>query len=185
MFRISFDDRSPAYADLKTSEIEALLSRKHVSIRKSIPVSLLHNAMAEHMGVLVNSLLALAVLMGLVGALGLASIMSMNVIERTKEIGVLRAIGGTPKRIRLLVTSEGLTVGLASVLAALGPALLLSYAIGRLVGNMAFRTPLPLSFSIQALLIWFAIIVGGSIAATILPANRAVRIALRDALSYE
>ena len=141
--------------------------------------------MAEHMGVLVNSLLAISILMGLVGALGLMSAMSMNVIERTREIGVLRAIGATPKKIRGLVINEGLLIGIISILIALGLSLLLSFYMGRLIGDMAFRTPLPLSVSSVAMMIWVLIIVAGSIAATMYPAGRAVKITTREALSYE
>lgn len=185
MIRISYDNRSFENARRKTKEIENLLSRENISVAQSLPVSLLHNAMAEHMGVLVNSLLAISILMGLVGALGLMSAMGMNVIERTREIGILRAIGAQPKKIRNLVINEGLLVGIISILLAFSLSLPLSYCIGRLIGDMAFRTPLPLTVSSAAIMIWVMIILVGSIAATIYPAGRAAKITIREALSYE
>ncbi len=185
MLRIAFDDRNPDAADAETIAIEQLLSRQHICVNQSIPVALLHNAMAEHMGVLVSSLLALSIMMGLVGALGLMSAMSMNVIERTREIGVLRAVGATLKKIGSLVVGEGLIAALISIPWACLPGLLLSYYLGRLIGEMAFRTPLALSISYGALAIWTFIIVAGSIVATIYPAIRAVRISTREALSYQ
>ncbi len=54
MIRISFENRGFENARMKTMEIENLLAREKISVNQSIPVSLLHNAMAEHMGVLVN-----------------------------------------------------------------------------------------------------------------------------------
>ena len=185
MFRISFENRGFENARKKTREIEALLLREKIAVYQSIPVSLLHNAMAEHMGVLVNSLLAMSILLGLVGALGLMSAMGMNIMERTREIGVLRAIGATPKKIRSLVINEGLLIGIISIFIAFCLSLLLSYYIGQFIGDMSFRTPLPLTVSSIAVLIWVLIIVAGSITATIYPAGRAVKITVREALSYE
>ncbi len=185
MLRISFENRAFENARTKTMEIENLLLREKISVNQSIPVSLLHNAMAEHMGVLVNSLLAMSILLGLVGALGLMSAMSMNIIERTREIGVLRAIGATPRKIRNLVINEGLLIGIISIPIAFGLSLLLSFYMGQLIGDMAFRTPLPLSVSSVAMMIWVLIIVAGSITATMYPAGRAVKITIREALSYE
>ncbi len=185
MFRISFENRDFENARIKTMDIENLLLREKISVNQSIPVSLLHNAMAEHMGVLVNSLLAMSILLGLVGTLGLMSAMSMNIIERTREIGVLRAIGATPGKIRNLVINEGLLIGIISIPIAFGLSLLLSFYMGQFIGDMAFRTPLPLSISSIAMMIWVLIIVAGSVAATMYPARRAVKITIREALSYE
>ena len=185
MLRIAYNDRNGENALKTTRAIENLLSQEKISVNQSIPVSLLHNAMAEHMGVLVSSLLSMAILMALIGALGLMSSMSMNIMERTREIGVMRAIGATPNKIRRLVMVEGLVTGLISIFLAFGLSLPLSYYIGKFIGNMAFRTPLSLSISAPALAIWIAIIVSGSIAATLYPAQNAVRITTREALAYE
>ena len=98
VLRISYDDRSKENAMRKNQEVETLLEREHISVSATIPVWLLHNAIAAHMKVLVNSLMAMAILMALVGTLGLMSTMSMNILERTREIGVMRAIGATPQK---------------------------------------------------------------------------------------
>lgn len=185
MMRISYTDRSKENARQKNQEVEALLERENISISATIPVWLLHNAIAAHMKVLVNALMAMAILMALVGTLGLMSTMSMNILERTREIGVMRAIGATPKKIRNLVVAEGLLIGMLSLLIAVGLSLLISTYIGRLIGNMAFRTPLSLTISLAALAIWVLIIVAGSYVATLYPARRANKITTREALAYE
>ena len=76
---------SKDYAANKNREIEKVLEELHVSVSSSTPVWLLHNAVAAHMKVLVNSLLAMAILMAVVGTLGLTSTISMNVLERTQR----------------------------------------------------------------------------------------------------
>lgn len=185
MLRIGYEDRSKEYAYHKSHEIEALLERENISVSGSTPVWLLHSAIAGHMRVLVNSLLAMAVLMALVGTLGLMSTMSMNVMERTREIGVMRAIGATPKKIRNLVTWEGFLIGVLSLVIAFALSVLFSVYMGRFIGSMAFRTPLPLVISVLALAAWIGIVLVGSYLATLYPARRANTITTREALVYE
>ena len=111
--------------------------------------------------------------------------MSMNILERTREIGVMRAIGATPNKIRNLVVWEGLSIGALSIFIAIVLSIMLSTYMGRLIGNMAFRTPLSLTVSTLALGVWVLIIVAGSYVATIFPARRANKITTREALAYE
>jgi putative ABC transport system permease protein len=185
MLRVAYADRSRQNATSKNHEIEALLEKENISVSSTIPVWLLHNAIAAHMKVLVNSLMAMAILMAIVGTLGLMSTMSMNILERTREIGVMRAIGATPKRIRNLVVWEGLLIGAFSIFVAFAFSIILSSAMGRFIGNMAFRTPLSLTISILAVCTWVLIIVIGSYAASFFPARRASKITTREALAYE
>jgi putative ABC transport system permease protein len=185
MLRISYQDRSAPNVVEKNKMIEKLLEAENISVSSSIPVWLLQNAVAAHMKVLVNSLLAMALLMALVGTLALVSTMSMNVMERTREIGVMRAIGATPQRIRLLITWEGMIMGVMSILFAVVLALVFSTLMGRFIGFMAFRTPLSLIFSKMAFLVWVVIILAGSYLATLYPSRRADRLTTREALNYE
>ncbi|MBS1507278.1 MAG: FtsX-like permease family protein [Bacteroidetes bacterium] len=185
MLRIAYADRSRQNAELKNLEIENLLQAEQISVSAAIPVWLLQNAIAAHMKVMVNSLMAMAVLMALVGTLGLTATMSMNLLERTREIGVMRAIGATPATIRKLVVWEGLFTGGLSIFIAIVLALVLSTFFGRFIGNMAFRTPLTLTVSVSAMAMWVALIIIGSYAATLYPARRANQITTREALSYE
>ncbi|QIP13177.1 FtsX-like permease family protein [Spirosoma aureum] len=183
--RIAFMDRNKAYAADKTRAVEKVLERDNIPVRSSVPVWLLHNAIAGHMKILINSLLAMAILMALVGTLGLLSTMSMNVMERTREIGVMRAIGATPRKIRNLIVWEGLAIGAISIVLAFGFSLLLSTYLGRFIGNMAFRTQLGLIISPLACSIWVGIIIAGSYLATLFPARRANKLTTREALAYE
>jgi putative ABC transport system permease protein len=185
MIRIGYADRSKENAIQKNRAVENLLEKENISVSSSIPVWLLQNAIAAHMKVLVNSLMAMAILMALVGTIGLMSTMSMSILERTREIGVMRAIGATPKKIRNLVVWEGLLIGCLSIFIAVAFSLLLSTYMGRMIGTMAFKTPLSLTISLLALGVWILIILLGSYAATIYPARRANTITTREALAYE
>ncbi len=60
----------------------------------------------------------------------------------------------------------------------------LSFFMGPLIGAMAFKTPLPLAISRVGVSMWLLILVIGSAAATALPAYRASRMTVREALAY-
>jgi putative ABC transport system permease protein len=183
--RIAYTDRSKDNARNKSRQIDDVLERNSVRVSSSIPVWLLHNAVAAHMKVLVNALLAMAILMAVVGTLGLTSTISMNVLERTREIGVMRAIGATPGRIVSLIVWEGVTIGVISAMMAFLTSIALSHFMGKFIGHISFRTPLTLTISLSAIGIWVAIILFGSYFASIFPARRASRITTREALAYE
>ncbi len=185
MIRIAFNDRSRDYARNKSREIDNLLEQHSIPVSASIPVWLLHNAVAAHMRVLVNSLLAMALLMAVVGTLGLTSTISMNVLERTREIGVMRAIGATPSKVKALIVWEGMMIGLLSITLAFLLSIALSYFMGRFIGHISFRTPLSLTISPTAIMIWIVIVMAGSYLASFFPARRASRITAREALAYE
>jgi putative ABC transport system permease protein len=185
MIRVAYADRSKENAIRKNQAIEKLLEQEHIPVSMSVPVWLLRNAVAGHMKVFVNTLIAMAILMGIVGLLGLLSAMSISVMERTREIGVMRAIGATPAKIRRLVISEGFIIGGSSIVIAFLLSLWLSVYIGNMIGAMSFRVSLALSLSPTGIVIWVLIIVIGSLMATLYPARRAIKMATREALAYE
>ncbi|HEU5098971.1 MAG TPA: ABC transporter permease [Roseiflexaceae bacterium] len=67
-----------------------------------------------HYNVVVILLLVMAIVLGAVGGLGLMGTMSLNVLERTREIGLMRAIGATSRAIRQIVVVEGVLIGIFS-----------------------------------------------------------------------
>jgi putative ABC transport system permease protein len=137
-----------------------------------------------HMGPIVTIVLAIAVAMGVVGGIGLASTMSTNILDRTREFGVMHAIGAHPKMVRRIVVAEGLFLALASCLVAVLPALGLTAILGAGLGNLFFSAPLPFSVSLLAVGIWVVLVVLGAALATDAAATRASRITVREALAY-
>lgn len=135
--------------------------------------------------VLVYFLLFLAVLTALVGSIGLAGTMSMNVMERTREIGVMRAIGATDKILMKMVVTEGLLIGGISYL--MGAAF--SFPISKLMSDQIslaiFEAPSDFGFTITGFLIWLAAVLILSFLASVLPARNAARLTIREVLAYE
>ena len=111
--------------------------------------------------------------------------MSMNVLERTREIGILRSIGASDSSLMQIVLSEGLTIGLISY----GIGALLSIPITRLLGDSVimaiFGNSAHLVYTPTGYLIWLALVVVLSIFASLIPARNAAQLTIREVLSYE
>jgi putative ABC transport system permease protein len=137
-----------------------------------------------HLGPIVTIVLAIAIAMGVVGVIGLASTMSANILDRTREFGIMHAIGARPKAVRRIVVAEGVFLALASLLVAVIPALALTAVLGAGLGNLFFSAPLPFQVSILAAGIWVILVVLGAVLATDAAATRASRITVREALAY-
>jgi putative ABC transport system permease protein len=133
--------------------------------------------------VIAEALIAIALVMGFVGLLGLASTMSTNVIERTREFAVLHVIGATASAVRTIVVTEGVLTGAASIIVALLAALPLTRILGDFIGTQAFRQALPYQFSVAALLLWSVLALAGAAGASAAAARRASRLTVREALT--
>jgi putative ABC transport system permease protein len=128
-------------------------------------------------------LIAAAVLLAMIGGLGLASMMSVNVIERTREFGIMKAVGALPSTIVKIVLSESVAIAVLSWLVALVMALPLTATIGSFATVM-FGTRLPFTLSWAAALLWLAFVIAIGLIASATPALRASRLIVRQALAY-
>jgi putative ABC transport system permease protein len=120
-----------------------------------------------------------------VGGIGLTGTLSMNVLERTREIGVMRAIGASSGTIRQLVVTEGMLVGILSWLIALGLSWPFSRLLCTVIGLTLLQRPLDYVFNWTGVAIWFGLVIAISALASLWPATNAARLTVRDALAYE
>ena len=135
--------------------------------------------------IVVNFLVMKAALLALVGGLGLTTTMSINVLERIREIGVLRAIGASDGSVRLIVLAEGIVIGWLSFAAGSLLAVPFSRILSQQVGNALLGFPLDYTFSLGGMVLWFVIINVLGAAASLGPARNASRLTIREVLAYE
>ena len=136
-------------------------------------------------GTLVVLLMSLAGLTALVGGLGLANTMALNVLERSREIGILRAMGAQRPLLRRLVMAEGLAIALISGLIGILLSLPLTAILDRVMGGTLLGSPLSFAFAPWAAVGWLALVVAIGLVACWLPAESAARMTVRAALAYE
>jgi putative ABC transport system permease protein len=139
---------------------------------------------AAQLNILITVLLVMTVLVAIVGSVGLSGTLSINVIERTREIGVMRAVGASSGDIGLIFVGEGLIYGLLSWVLAVP----ISFGTGNLfvkVFGSVVGVALRYYFSFTGIWIWLLIVTVLSLLASWLPAMRATKISVAKSLAYE
>lgn len=130
-------------------------------------------------------LLLMSGVIALVGSISLTGTMGMNVMERTREIGVMRAIGATDRQVMKLVLVEGLIIGLISWVLGVLLAFPISYLMSYIINISVFGVTGEFSFTASGFIIWLGIVIILSLAASLIPANNAARMTIREVLAYE
>jgi putative ABC transport system permease protein len=160
---------------------------EHIGLRVS-SVTTLPNERAEAevaFDAIVALLLVMAILLALVGGLGLMGTMSINVLERTREIGVLRAIGAPNRGVAQVFILEGITIGLLSGLMGALLAIPMSQGLNQVVGGRMMGAPLTYAYSMPGLWLWLVVVLFLSALASFIPARNASRMTVREVLAYE
>jgi len=135
--------------------------------------------------IIVALLMVMTVVLATVGGLGLIGTVSLNVLERTREIGVMRAFGAPSRAVFRIVILEGLLIGMMSWILAIGCSLPISMILAREVGLSFMDYPVSASFSMGGILAWALLVIVISIVASLFPALRAVRLTVTQVLAYE
>ncbi|MBC8503615.1 MAG: ABC transporter permease [Anaerolineales bacterium] len=140
---------------------------------------------SKAINILIIFLLLMALLTAFVGSIGLTGTMGMNVLERTREIGVMRAIGAVDREIIKSVVIEGGFIGVITWFFAGILSFPISYFLLKIVSEAMMGSPMPLTFTYQGFLIWLLAVLLLSVVASILPARNAVSLTIREVLAYE
>ena len=140
---------------------------------------------ASQFGVLIVFLAIMAVMLAVVGGLGLMGTMSINVLERRREIGVMRSIGASSGAIMQIVIVEGVLIGALSWTIGALLAIPLSKVLSDAVGTGFINSQLTYSYSLGGAGTWLAVMAGLSALASYLPARSAARLTVREVLAYE
>ncbi len=176
---------SASLSSFLADELTARLEAAGIAVARTETADGQRAAYRAQFDTLVVLLMSLAGLTALVGGLGLGNTMALNVLERSREIGVLRALGGRRPLLRRLVLVEGLLIALSSAALAVPLAVPLTLALDRVMGVSLLGSPLTFAFSLPAAAGWLGLVLLIAVVACWLPAERAGRMAVREALAYE
>ena len=173
------------YVEAATDQLKDLYSERNMDVSYSQTAYEERRFADSQFSITINMLLALAVIVALVGGIGLMGSLSISVVERIREIGVMRAIGARSGTMMGMFVMEGVLQGLLSWAIAVPTSFILGKPMANALGQAIFDVNLDYAYNFEAVIIWLVITLVVSTLASILPARNATLISVRESLAYE
>ncbi len=133
------------------------------------------------MGQFLNMVYVLLALSVVVSLFGMVNTLVLSVFERTRELGMLRAVGMTRRQVGQMVRHESVIVALIGAATGIPLGLGLGAAVIRRISDYGVAYHVP----VAAILVFLAITIVAGLGAALLPARRASRLNILRALQYE
>jgi len=168
-----------------TRQLEARLAEEGLDVATTVRLADYRKAIEDHLLILASFLVTMSVLVLIIGGLGLITTMSINVLERTREIGVLRAIGASTRALLKIIVTEGAIIGALSWILAVLLSWPLSKYISTTFGETFFEAPLQFAISPPGMIIWLLLAIFFATLASFYPAWSASQLTVRQTLAYE
>lgn len=184
-YRIEIQQHDRASQQVMAKDLDVYFRDQGFQVQEATPGLSTLDSASESLDILITFLLIMALLTATVGSMGLAGTMSMNVLERTREIGIMRAIGATDLEIIRMVIVEGMLIGMISFGLGIILAVPFTYLLSTIVSNAVFATPITVVFTPVGYFIWLGLVIVLSSLASVLPARNAARLTIREVLAYE
>jgi len=131
-----------------------------------------------------GTLSGLAVMIAIVGGIGLSGALAISVMQRTREIGVLFAIGASSNVIHRLFLLEGLLQGFVAWVMSIPLAYLVAEPIAKELGKTMLGVELDFTFNMNAVFYWLVIVLLLTWGASYWPARKASKLTVRECLQH-
>ena len=184
-YRIVTDSHTPAYQQAMSVRLEKYFRDKGYAVSAARSGDSTLKSAVGSLDTLVTFLLIMALMTAVVGSMGLMGTMGMNVLERTREIGIMRSIGAVDAEVMRTVIVEGVLIGGISWLIGAVLSFPITYLLANIVSQAIFQSPIAVHFTYQGFAIWLLVVLALSAVASILPARNAARLTIREVLAYE
>jgi putative ABC transport system permease protein len=184
-FRVVTDQHDRASHDAIAEQLDDHFRANGFKIREAQSSLSSLDTVTESIDILVVFLLIMAILTAVVGAMGLTGTMGMNVLERTREIGIMRAIGADDSIIMRTVIGEGFVIGIISFIFAILFSIPITYGLSYILAVTVFESPITVVFTYLGYAIWLGLIIILSVIGSVVPARNAASLTIREVLAYE
>ncbi len=165
--------------------LEARLTTAGIGIRSTRTSTEDRRIFGERFTIITSVLLIMSFLLATVGSLGLMGTMSINVLERKREVGIMRAIGATTASILQIFVIEGVIIGALSWVGGLLASFPISYLMSIQIGMTFAKQPLTYIYDGRGPFMWLAIVMTVAAVASLVPARNAANLLVRETLAYE
>ncbi len=176
-------DPDGAVVDAAAQGIHRVMEQNGYTVGTSLRY-IQRNADAEEDRLVVTVINAMGLPIVAIGMIGLVNSMTSNVLDRTREIGILRSIGARRRDLRGMFRAEGIVIALVGWLLGIP----VGYAIGRLIMwvlENEFHAEFSFLFPLWPILVALVVTLLVSLLVLQLPLRRAIRMRPGDALRYE
>jgi putative ABC transport system permease protein len=184
-FRVVTADHAPAYQQMMSDLLDKYFRDQGYAVSAARSGDSTIQSAAGSLDILVTFLLIMALLTAVVGSMGLMGTMGMNVLERTREIGIMRSIGAVDSEVMRTVIVEGVLIGGIAWLIGALLSFPITYLLSDIISLAIFQSPIAVHFTYQGFAIWLLVVLALSAVASILPARNAARLTIREVLAYE
>ncbi len=175
----------PKTQDKLATRLEERFSNSGLSKEGSTTRHSFFSEFTQVFNIILFVLLIMAGLLAIVGSLGLTGSLGINILERTREIGVLRAIGAANHAVVKIVLLEGLVVSLISWIFGAITSLFSSPILAAVVIYAVLKTGMNFRYSYIGLIIWLGVVLLIGVFASLFPARKAALLQVREVLDYE
>jgi putative ABC transport system permease protein len=178
-------DHDMASQSSAESQVKELLEDEGIEVASTELTTEMRKVNEARMNMVIVFLSTMAVLLSIVSAIGLTGTMSLNVMERTREFGILRSIGASDGSVAGIVIAEGTLLGLLGWIFGCVLSLPVTAWMCQSVGISLYQAPLDIVFSGAGIAFWLVAAVVLSALASLAPAWNAARLSVREVLAYE
>jgi putative ABC transport system permease protein len=179
------EESNAAFHASTARTLERSLEDAELDVLRVQTMTLARKVVVDHFSIVTSILFVTSVLAAVVGGMGLISTMSVSVLERTREIGVMRAIGASRPTLLGIIVVEGVFIGFLSFCLAAVIALPIGMFTSAFLGLLLIQMPFRFVYSFPGLGLWLGIVVVFTAGASLVPAWRASRLTVWEALAYE
>jgi putative ABC transport system permease protein len=165
--------------------VRAALEAARMPVSSSTLLDESRRVTEDHLLMVVQFLVVMGWVMLVVGGMGLASTMGLAVLERTREIGIMRAIGARHATLITAIEGEGLVIALLGWTAAIPLSVPVSAALAEAFSRIMLRVPVYWTPDAASVAQWLGVVLVTSVVACAWPAARATRVSVARALAYE
>jgi putative ABC transport system permease protein len=185
LIQIEMTDHSPATNGQVATGLEDALNRAGIGVQHIQSANDMRELMTDRFNIVMTMLGMMSLLVVAVGTLGLMGTMSINVLERRREIGVMRAIGASDGAVMQIFLTEGVVISLLSWVGAMVLAQPLSRYLSYETGQLFLQMPLIFDFARGAAALWLLAVIIIGLVASFVPARSAAALPVREVIAYE
>ena len=156
--RVFTDFHSEPYVQQVANDLKDLYEANSVDVSDSLVMLENRRNADSQFSIIISMMLVLAIIMALVGGIGLMGALSISVVERTREIGVMRAVGAKTPTILGMFVMEGILQGLLSWIIVIPISFVLGRPLANALGLVLFDATLDYQYNFSVLADLFTLI---------------------------